>query len=277
MEIIQDPPSGQEHYVQELMSRVSSLEALVRRLEATIAKLVPSSGSAPSTDTTPPATSTSAKVATTKAKDTSPVKPPSPAASKKKRVAALRPFQRPSPDAVSKDFQYVYIGRSRKIARTEVRTRFRRAGVDTGRVLDINFPASGVIGVLIHQDYIPKFTELMNEAECEFITDFDPCDPVNLADPKFASLSDSAREQSMFDIVHNRAIDTLLFLRPHLVEPVARSFLKMGWIADCDLEDIIRAADTRLRRTDPKKADFIFARKFKDTEHDLDGDSDLSL
>lgn len=271
MEIIQDPPSGQEPYVQELMSRVSSLEALVRRLEATIAKLVPSSGSVMSAVTPPPATPTYAKVATTTAKVTSP------AASKKKRVAALRPFQRPSPDAVSKDFQYVYIGRSRKIARTEVRTRFRRAGVDTGRVLDINFPASGVIGVLIHQDYIPKFTELMNEAECEFITDFDPCDPVNLADPKFASLTDSAREQSMFDIVHNRAIDTLLFLRPHLVEPVARSFLKMGWIADCDLEDIIKAVATRLRRTDPKKADFIFARKLKDSETDLDSDSDLSL
>lgn len=66
------------------------------------------------------------------------------APSHKKRVAAARAFQSPASKG-PQVFQYVYIGRSRKIIRSEV-----PSGIDTGRILDICFPASGVLGLLMH-------------------------------------------------------------------------------------------------------------------------------
>ncbi|KAI7897993.1 uncharacterized protein BX663DRAFT_490376 [Cokeromyces recurvatus] len=69
------------------------------------------------------------------------------------------------------------------IDRSEVRSRLRRAGVDTGRVLDISFPASGVLGVLVHTQYVQDFIKIMTKAQAEVIKDFDPLDPLTWPTP----------------------------------------------------------------------------------------------
>ena len=84
----------------------------------------------------------------------------------KKRVAAARAFKTAATQG-PQGFEYVYLGRNRKLDRNEVRSRLRRAGVDTCRVLDVCFPASGVIGILLHTQYVAKFTEIMAKAEAE--------------------------------------------------------------------------------------------------------------
>ncbi|KAL9536404.1 hypothetical protein MBANPS3_012670, partial [Mucor bainieri] len=70
---------------------------------------------------------------------------PDPKKKAKKRLAAGRAFT--TADSKGKQgYQYVYIGRSRKILRSEVRKHLDNSGIDLGRVLDICFPASHIIG-----------------------------------------------------------------------------------------------------------------------------------
>lgn len=186
-----------------------------------------------------------------------PRKPLSGPASIKKRVASARVFQNPSSKG-PQGYTYVYLGRSRKIQRSEVRSHLRGAGVDIKRILDICFPASGVLGLLMHVQYVEEFTSIMKLAEAEIISDFDPLDVKNLADPKFASLDVLEREQKLFELVHDRAISTLSFLRPLLVASVGRTFETWGWIVDSELQDEINAAKKRLEKLDPKLAAFVF-------------------
>ncbi len=175
----------------------------------------------------------------------------------KKRVSAARPFKSPAAQG-PQGFEYVYLGRSRKIDRSEVRSRLRRAGVDTGRVLDICFPASGVLGALVHTQYVQDFIKIMTKAQAEVIKDFDPLDPVHLADPKYKSLSEASRAQEIFSLVHKRAINTLSFVRPVSVAAVGRSFVEKGWIDEYDLQCALRSARRRLAEVSPKKATFMF-------------------
>jgi hypothetical protein len=145
----------------------------------------------------------------------------------KKRIAAARAFQSPETKGPQR-FKYMYLGRSRKINRSKVRSRLRRSGVDTGRILDISFPASGVLGVLMHVQYLEDFSETMTTVGAQIIDDFDPLHPDHLADPKYVSLTDDARAQKMHSLVNARALDTLSFLRPLLVGSVARAFEDLG-------------------------------------------------
>ena len=185
------------------------------------------------------------------------------APSTKKRAAAARAFMSPGAKG-PQGFKYVYLGRSRKINRSEVRSRLRRIGVDTGRVLDISFPASGVLGVLMHVQYVEQFTAVMQKAGAELISDFDPLDPVHLADPKFASLSADQRADQLHELVHSRALDTLSFLRPLVVGSVARSFLEWGWIDESDLHAAVSEASARHQAANPNSKSFAFSKNASD-------------
>ncbi|OAD81226.1 hypothetical protein PHYBLDRAFT_138777 [Phycomyces blakesleeanus NRRL 1555(-)] len=110
-------------------------------------------------------------------------------------------FDKTGPDG----FEYVYISRSRHITHSEVRYSLRTLGVDTGCLLDINFSARGVIGILIHVQYLEEFKSQLASAKVSLVNNFDPLDPKNVADPKFVNLSVS-------------------------VLPVAHFFVQSGWI-----------------------------------------------
>ena len=144
--------------------------------------------------------------------------------------------------------------------------------MDTGRVLDISFPASGVLGVLMHVQYVEQFTAVMQKAGAELILDFDPLDPVHLADPKFASLSADQRADQLHELVNSRALDTLSFLRPVVVGSVARSFLEWGWIDESDLRAAVSEASARHQAANPNSKSFAFSKNVSD-----DSDSVMSL
>jgi hypothetical protein len=155
-------------------------------------------------------------------------------------------------------FELVYLGRSRKLNRSEVRTHLRKAGADTSRVVDISFPASGVIGILLHTQYVSEFKSIMSVAQAQIVDDFEPLDPRHLADPKFDSFSHAARSQEMALLVRKRCLATLSFVRPVLVPSIARSFILTGWIDEEDLEEVMDEARARQQKQDPKKAAFVF-------------------
>lgn len=147
-------------------------------------------------------------------------------------------------------FKYVYIGRSRKITRADTRSRFKLVGIDNSRILDINFPAHGVIGVLVHLQYVEKFASVMKKIGADLINDFDPLDPANLADPLYNSYTTEAREDTAFNLQHNRCINALTHLRntkPYQVKPVGYSFVELGFIS---VEDVLACASSN--PPDPK-------------------------
>ncbi|KAK4514737.1 uncharacterized protein ATC70_002339 [Mucor velutinosus] len=201
---------------------------------------------------------------------------PDPKKKDKKRLAAGRAFTTPATKGVQ-GYQYVYIGRSRKIQRSEVRKHLANASVDLGRVLDICFPASHIIGVLLHVQYVEEFTALLTKAKGELFPTFDPLDPSNIADPKYASLSDDDRHALIHQFTEARCLQTLSFLRPLNVSGVGKYFIQKGWICDESLSVAVAQAVERFAKKEPKKADFLFRRKLNSDSQDKAGsDSDMS-
>lgn len=175
-------------------------------------------------------------------------KPVTPKAKAKKLTAEAkaniaRPFLELDPNA-PQGFQYVYIGRSRKISRPETRKRLKLVGIDTSRIIDITFPATGVLGVLVHASYAPVFTQIMTSVGAGLVKDFDPLDPKHLANPLYATYTDTARADVSFLLNANRCKHALLYLhntRPHQVKPVGYSMVDMGYISEEELLAITRA------------------------------------
>ncbi|KAG1484104.1 hypothetical protein G6F47_013127 [Rhizopus delemar] len=64
---------------------------------------------------------------------------------KKRKLAAGRAFQPIDPSA-PRGFEYLYLNRTRKLSRAEIRRNLRLIGFDLSRVLDICFPGPKVIG-----------------------------------------------------------------------------------------------------------------------------------
>lgn len=139
-------------------------------------------------------------------------------------------------------FKYVYIGRSRRITRADTRSRFKQIGIDNSRVLDINFPAHGVIGVLVHLQYASTFEKVMSKVGAQLIKNFDPLDPKHLADPVYESYTAEARANVASSLQHNRCMNALLYLRntrPYQVKPVGFSLVELGFISE---EDVLHCA-----------------------------------
>ncbi|KAK4513035.1 uncharacterized protein ATC70_013035 [Mucor velutinosus] len=191
-----------------------------------------------------------------------------PARTTKRRLAAGRMFQTTTTKG-QQGYQYVYLGRSGKILRSEVRYQLRRAGIDTGRVLDICFPATGVIGILLHIQYVEEFFACMRKCEADHIENFQPLDPNNIADPKYADLAIEEREQLIYEFTNTRALQTLSFLRPLNVSGVGKYFVSAGWISQEELDIAVSEAIGRLAEKEPKKAKFLFKRQKED--HDSNG------
>lgn len=199
-----------------------------------------------------------------------------PAQSQKRLLALGRTFKTTDSKG-PQGYEYIYIGRSGKIARAEVRSKFRKAGVDNGRILDICFPASGVIGVLLHIQYVPVFCDLMAKIEADIIRDFDPLDPANIADPKYDSLSSSAREDLIHEFVEIRAVQTLSFLRPLNVSSVGKYFEGLGWINSEILAESVADAMERFAKAEPAKAAYLSKRRNTAPKGGASGNSDSDM
>ncbi|KAK4514734.1 uncharacterized protein ATC70_002336 [Mucor velutinosus] len=191
---------------------------------------------------------------------------PDPTKATKRKLAAGRLFKT-SATKGPQGYQYVYIGRSGKILRSEIRRTLKAIGVDTSRILDINFPASEAIGILLHTQYVAEFLALLRASESEILEDFDPLNPANIADPKYDAYSEHDRMDLIAEMVNARSVDALSHIRPLNVSSVGRWFLDLGWIGQAELDEAVAGAMDRLQEKDPKKAAFLFKRR-RDTSTD---------
>ncbi|OAD75679.1 hypothetical protein PHYBLDRAFT_143926 [Phycomyces blakesleeanus NRRL 1555(-)] len=147
-------------------------------------------------------------------------------------AASVRMFALPSGPS---GYEYVYIPRSRRLKHKEVRSSLRTLGVDSSRLLDINFPARGVIGILVHVQYADTFKTKVTTSSVEILDAFDPLDPDNVADPKYASLSTHELANTAAMLHYDRCLQALQFLRPHVAIPVGHFFCEEGWISEDEI------------------------------------------
>jgi hypothetical protein len=151
--------------------------------------------------------------------------------SARKVAAAARAFQ---PSTGPQGYEFIYIPRTRRLNRSEVRSRLRSVGVDTARVLDILYPARDVLGLLVHAQYLPLIRETLLKQKIQPLESFDPLDAKHIADPKHASLTTEDRRRLAVDLHRERLLRGLEKMRPHVRPAVARSYVEIGWIAEDD-------------------------------------------
>ncbi|KAG2178938.1 hypothetical protein INT43_001785, partial [Umbelopsis isabellina] len=157
-------------------------------------------------------------------------------------------------------FDFVYLPKTRKYQRSEIRSRLRDVGIDTSRVLDIIYPARDVIGLLVHVQYRALLKETLLQKKIETIDSFDPLDPKHIADPRHAPLGTEDRRRLAVDLHRQRLLHGLEKMRPHVSPAVARSYVEIGWIADTDVP----------QRNTPRHKDAGAAFRKEDTSHKED-------
>ncbi len=165
-----------------------------------------------------------------------PAKPPQPKkVTVKRREAIVRGFNEVSGPS---GYTTVYINRSRRFTKTEVRRNLRLLGAEPRRIVDVSFPARNVIGLLIHRGFEAEFEGLLTKAKVATLKDFDPLDPAHVADPKYKDLDTSARFGVALRLQNQRSLLSLQYMAKHrapLFGPVAREYVQLGWVSDEDL------------------------------------------
>ncbi|KAI8368167.1 uncharacterized protein BYT42DRAFT_469859, partial [Radiomyces spectabilis] len=163
-------------------------------------------------------------------------RPVQPVALARRQAAAARAFQ---PNDGPTGYKYLYVPRSRRLTRQEVRSRLRRLGIDPYRVLDIIFPARSVIGLLVHVQYYEFAMAQIVNSKIQPLTDFDPLAITIIGDPEIKQMPIPDQEAFVFDLHRSRCERAISHLPYHIASPVARSFLADGILDDADLPKLL--------------------------------------
>ncbi|KAI8976877.1 hypothetical protein BDB01DRAFT_747265 [Pilobolus umbonatus] len=100
-----------------------------------------------------------------------------------------------------------------------------KLGSPSSRILEICYPASGKIGILVHKDYIKDANSTLTKYGISLIADFDPTDSKIVKDPKFQSFSDKDQKSVAENIHRARLLKVLNRLHSPICLAVAKSFV----------------------------------------------------
>ncbi|KAI8983442.1 hypothetical protein BDB01DRAFT_790784 [Pilobolus umbonatus] len=131
-------------------------------------------------------------------------------------------------------FTYLYMPYRLRSRYSETRKALSRLGLPSSRVLDVCYPVNGMVGILVHNDYVEEATITLYENGISLFEDCDPTDPILLKDPKFDSDPEEVRKQTAIVIHQKRLLKVLQRLRPPIRLAVARSFIAQDWITQAD-------------------------------------------
>lgn len=159
----------------------------------------------------------------------------------RRAIATVSRLFGPASDIPS-GYQFVYYKNSVRRPLRQVRNALQACGFNSSRILDIFYPTGTIAAFLLHNDYVLEFTTLMHKygRTSSPDLDFDPYDPVNLKDPKFASLSPPLRVQKAREVENFRCLRSISFVRRPLRVAVARSFLEKDRINQRQFDAILR-------------------------------------
>ncbi|KAG1055155.1 hypothetical protein G6F43_002867 [Rhizopus delemar] len=107
----------------------------------------------------------------------------------RKEETAARFFQPPS---TNQGFQYLYVSTKARVPFGKLCSYLRNIGANNARVLDIHYPDRNVAALLIHNDYVAEFKQLLEAKRVHFANNFDPWNGATLKDPQ--------RSEDVFDM-----------------------------------------------------------------------------
>ncbi|GAN11856.1 hypothetical protein MAM1_1128c11472 [Mucor ambiguus] len=137
-------------------------------------------------------------------------------------------------------FTHLYLPVRSRLPFKRIREELRKAKINTSSILDIFYPASKVVCLLIHNDYVSTAVSLLEKEKLVPILDFNPIDPRHLADPKYQDANLQERTAQMQLIHQNQITRTLNFLRSPVKLAVARDYQRKGWISSSYINDLLR-------------------------------------
>ncbi|KAI8393255.1 uncharacterized protein BYT42DRAFT_550469 [Radiomyces spectabilis] len=215
---------------QQLHDENAQLKAQLAAATASAPK--PTAATCPTPATPTPLGSDESTLATVSKK----IRPPRIKCTVRSLAASVRTFKEAEGPG---GFQYLYIPRSRRLTCQEARSHLHCLGIDPYRILDITFPARSVVGLLIHNQYCPSILATLEKHTIKPFLDFDPLDPVHLADPEIKSLP--LEEQHLFakTLHYSRCEKAVARLPYHLASPIARSFLDDAIFNEADVSRIL--------------------------------------
>ncbi|KAL9543418.1 hypothetical protein PS6_009296, partial [Mucor atramentarius] len=162
-----------------------------------------------------------------------------PAPSGKSYYGGLRFF---TPVSSNQGFQHLYLPSRGRRPYNEVRELlYEKVQMERGAVIDIHYPSSTVIALLVHNDYVETATQLLRTKKLAPIEGFNPYDHNNLGNKEYAKLSVPERETKMKEIVEHQPYVTIESIkRPAVKLSVARDFHRKGKITSEFLQELVQ-------------------------------------
>lgn len=176
-------------------------------------------------------------------------------------------------------YQFLYLPIKGKSKLKDMRSNLRQIGLSSGSVIDIQYPTSTVVSLLLHNDYIPTASSILEEEGLIILKDFDPLDIKNLRDPRYSTLTDDEKLLKLQEIRASRFQQTLDFLRPPVKLAVARDFARKGWITNSKLNEILTSSspitDTTNTGSSTASATFVTKDSLDDVNMDTNETSSI--
>ncbi|KAI8972972.1 hypothetical protein BDB01DRAFT_699126, partial [Pilobolus umbonatus] len=145
----------------------------------------------------------------------------------RRRQAIARHFQPPSE---YQGFTYLYMPCRSRNRHNETPKALSKLGLPSSHILDIFYPASGKIGILVYNDYVEDATSTLTKFGISLIADFDPTDSKIVKDPKLQWFSDEDQKSVGENIHRARLLKVLKRLHSPICLAAAKSFVAQAWI-----------------------------------------------
>lgn len=157
----------------------------------------------------------------------------------KQRKAAARIFEAPAAQSSSDIFLYLYLPNKYRIRIKEFRQKLRTMGIDNGRILDIHYPARGVVAILIHYSYQNELNSILMKSTITPIANFNLIAAEHVNDISLSQLTADERAVKAIEFHQTRLIRGLKFIRSYLRRSVARTFVNQGWITEKQAQQVL--------------------------------------
>ena len=146
------------------------------------------------------------------------------------KKAAVRSFL---PVSESQGFQYLYLFCRGREPYSVTRSKLRKLGIASNRILDIHYPAKQVLALLVPNDYAPSATDIFQKSDIKLKTDFNPLSPSTIQDTLHSSLSTKEKTTKATELHQKRLCNAVKrIMSPTTRSALAKAFHKQKWITD---------------------------------------------
>ncbi|KAI7888815.1 uncharacterized protein EV154DRAFT_425018, partial [Mucor mucedo] len=146
----------------------------------------------------------------------------------KQRKAAARIFETLAEQTSTDIFRYLYLPNKYRIRIKDFCQKLRTIGLDNGSILDIHYPACGVVAILIHHNYLTELNAVLVKSDIAPITQFNPTAADYVNDPSLTHLTKGEQTTKAIEFHQTRLIRGLKFIRSYLRRSVAQWFVYQG-------------------------------------------------